>query len=70
MVLSKDGNPEVYVIDIATKKLRRITRHRAIDTEPSWSPDGNSLIFSSERGGKPQLYRVNLSRWKNQTVNL
>jgi TolB protein len=60
MVLSKDGNPELYVMNVATKKLRRITRHRAIDTEPSWAPDGNSLIFSSERGGKAQLYRVNL----------
>jgi TolB protein len=59
-MLSKDGNSELYVMHVATKKLRRITRHRAIDAEPSWSPDGKSLVFSSERGGKPQLYRVNL----------
>lgn len=58
--LSKDGNPEVYVMDLASRNLRRVTRNRAIDTEPSWSPDGKSLIFSSERGGKPQIYRVNL----------
>ena len=60
MVLSKDGNPDLYVMTLANKKLRRVTRNRAIDTEPSWLPDGNSLVFSSERGGKPQLYRVNL----------
>jgi TolB protein len=60
MVLSKDGNPDLYVMELATKKLQRITRNRAIDTEPSWTPDGKSLIFSSERGGKPQLYRVDL----------
>jgi TolB protein len=64
MVLSKDGNPELYVMTVATKKLRRITRHRAIDTEPSWSPDESSLIFSSERGGKAQLSRVNLEDGK------
>jgi TolB protein len=61
MVLSKDGNPEIYLMDIASRQLRRITNNRYIDTEPTWTPDGQSLIFSSERGGKPQLYRVNLA---------
>ena len=60
MVLSKDGNTEIYTMDIATKALTRVTNHRAIDTEPSWSPDGKELLFSSERGGNPQLYSVNL----------
>ena len=61
MVLSKDGNAEIYVMDIATKALTRVTNHRAIDTEPSWSPDGKEIVFSSERGGNPQLYTVNLA---------
>jgi len=56
--LSKDGNPEIYVIDLGSKKVRRITRHWAIDTEPAWMPDGKSIIFTSDRGGRPQLYRV------------
>ena len=68
MVLSKDGNPELYVMDLDSKQLRRITNNRAIDTEPSWMPDGKSLIFSSERGGKPQLYRVSLDSRKVRRV--
>ena len=56
--MSKDGNPEIYVIDLASKKTRRLTRHWAIDTEPAWMPDGKSIIFTSDRGGRPQLYRV------------
>ena len=30
----------------------------AIDTEPSWSPDGSSVVFTSNRGGNPQVYIV------------
>ena len=40
--------------------MARITPHYGIDTEPSWSPDGQSLIFTSDRGGQPQIYRIHL----------
>jgi TolB protein len=56
--MSKDGNPEIYVLDLVTKKERRLTRHWAIDTEPAWTPDGQSIIFTSDRGGGPQLYEI------------
>ncbi|HAO55151.1 MAG TPA: Tol-Pal system protein TolB, partial [Gammaproteobacteria bacterium] len=32
----------------------------AIDTEPTWAADGRGIIFTSDRGGKPQIYRVDL----------
>ena len=33
-------------------------RHYAIDTEPAWSPDGSKILFTSDRGGKPQVYEM------------
>ena len=68
MVLSKDGQPEIYVLNIATKALRRITRNRVIDTEPSWTPDGKSLVFTSDRGGRPQIYQVDLKTKKTKRL--
>jgi TolB protein len=35
-----------------------VTDNPSIDTEPSWAPDGKSLVFTSDRGGRPQIYRV------------
>jgi TolB protein len=48
-------------MDIALGTLTRITHNYAIDTEPRWTPDGQSLIFTSDRGGSAQVYRVNLA---------
>ena len=56
-----DGNLDIYVMDLATRSTRRLTTHRAIDTEGSWSPDGRYIYFNSDRAGGPQVYRVAVS---------
>lgn len=58
LVVTYRGNADVYVLDLKTRKLRRITRHLAIDTEPVWRPDGRTIVFTSDRGGRPQLYKI------------
>jgi TolB protein len=50
------GNLDVYVLDLATQSLTRITEDPAIDTEPAWANDGQTLYFTSDRGGGPQIY--------------
>ena len=52
------GNLDIYVLDLATRQFSRLTRHRAIDTEGTWAPDGRSIYFTSDRSGGPQVYRI------------
>jgi len=53
-----EGNPDIYVLDINSRGTKRLTTHRAIDTEGTWSPDGRYIYFTSDRSGGPQIYRI------------
>ncbi len=68
MVLSKDGNPEIYVMDLATRQLKRVTNQLGIDTEPFWGKDGQTLYFTSDRAGKPQIYKTNINTGSAERV--
>ena len=52
---SRDGNSELYIMDIDGQNIRRLTNHPGIDTSPTWSPQGHQLAFVSDRSGSLQV---------------
>ena len=52
-----NGNLDIYLLDLASQQLTRVTDDPGIDTEASFAPDG-SIYFTSDRSGSPQVYRV------------
>jgi TolB protein len=57
LTLSKGGSPEIYVMDLGSRALRQVTSQSGIDTAAAYGPDG-SIYFTSDRGGRPQVYRT------------
>ena len=53
---NRDGNNEIYVMDVNGSKLARLTNHLASDTFPSWSPDGETIVFTSDRDGNEEIF--------------
>ena len=52
------SNFDVFIYSLKTNSLKRLTNHWAIDTYPIWTPDGASVVFTSDRSGRPQIYRI------------
>lgn len=54
------GYYDVVVLDTAGRVVRELTRDRAVDNAPAWSPDGRYVLFSSDRTGIADLYAYDL----------
>ena len=63
-----DGNLDIHVLDLRSRELKRLTTNRAIDTEGTWSPDGETIFFTSDRSGGPQVYSVGVNGGSPQRV--
>jgi TolB protein len=55
-----NGNLDVYLLDLGSQQLTRVTTDGSIDTEAVFAPDGKSLYFTSDRAGSPQIYQQGL----------
>ncbi len=48
----------LWVADLPSGNLRRLTDEGALDQGPCWSPNGRHIAFSSNRNGELDIYRV------------
>jgi hypothetical protein len=48
-------------VDPATGAVEQLTHDRAKDVEPTWTPDGEAVVFRSDRDGVSNLYALRLA---------
>lgn len=56
-----DGNPQVYLLQLASGQQQRLASVGAMTFAPRFSPDGGTVAFSVEQGGATNIYSVGTS---------
>jgi hypothetical protein len=56
---NRAGSPDIYLIAPASGDLAPLAPSPASDGQPAWSPDGQRIVFMSNRDGNNEIYIVN-----------
>jgi hypothetical protein len=54
----RDGTWDLYLLDVGTRQVTRLTNDAALDTSPIWSPDGRRIAFVSNRDGRWAIWTM------------
>ena len=54
---NRSGNTEIYAMNADGSNPRAATANRSINNFPSWSPSGDSIVYTSYRSGnRPMIF--------------
>lgn len=54
----RNGNYDIYAMDVATRQIVELTRDAGRNERPSWAPDGRHIVFESTRTGTRQIWTM------------
>lgn len=57
-VSDRDGDNDVYVLELQSGSLRNVTNDGFDNYSPCWSPDGRQIAFRSTRVGTSDIYVI------------
>ncbi|MBS0658709.1 MAG: S9 family peptidase [Verrucomicrobia bacterium] len=69
--IEKDKSTQnLYLLETATGKVRRLTHSESSDGAPTWSPDSQVIAFTSKRGEDkvPALYQIRIDGGEAQEI--
>ena len=62
------GVDDIFITSLTGNDVRRITADRRYIISLAWFPDGNSIIFSTNRLGSHSLWRVERHGWRRSSA--
>ena len=61
---------DIYTMPISGGKATQITSGMAFDTHPRYSPDGNSIAFTSDKSGSENIWTLDLTDEEAEPVQI
>ncbi|WP_436515517.1 DUF5050 domain-containing protein [Ekhidna sp. To15] len=56
----RNGNMEIYLLDVDRKEITRLTNNPLMDMRPRWSPDNTRIVFErGDKGNNHHIYIMN-----------
>ena len=59
IAFSRGAPTDIFVLELASEELQRLTDGAGQDTLPVWLPDSQQLLFRTTRSGRWQIYVMN-----------
>lgn len=56
----RPANQDIYLVEASVAEPERVTENPGLDYNATFSPDGQWLVFTSERKGNAKLYALDL----------
>lgn len=70
------GGSQIYRVDLASRKVRQLTKLYRAASDPNWSPDGRKIVFVGTQidpvveGGMSEIYIMNADGSRQQTLEI
>ncbi|HYC61902.1 MAG TPA: BamA/TamA family outer membrane protein [Thermoanaerobaculia bacterium] len=64
------GVSDLFLYDIPSKQVRRLTADKYADLHPAWSPDGRTIAFISDRGTDTILEQLRFTNMRLATIDV
>jgi len=65
----KEANLDLFILELASGDIRRITDDPAADYDPVWHPGGDFVSYTSHASSTPNIHTVNLSTGASKQVS-
>jgi Tol biopolymer transport system component len=64
------GVSDLFLYDVDSNQVRRLTADKYADLQPAWSPDGRTLAFVTDRGANTVLEQLRFTQMRLATIDI
>ena len=65
----KGANLDLFILELTSGDIRRVTDDPAADYNPVWHPDGDFVSYTSHSGSTPNIHTVNVATGESKQVS-